>query len=310
MTDPPVAPPSQEPSAETQHDPGPGAPEQAGVNVTASADADDDMAKLKKHAVALGLTVGELLTAMEEMVLEQQTRPAHNPTTPVNQEQTMIDPTQGGAPGAGPAQPTGGAAPAPTPQPPAPTPGASARTERSRALDEHTRRRIQREREEMKRARSSAEQERDSYRTRHQDATRALAVQREEEAIKLDLVRAGVQDLDGAWYFFTNELKQLRADTSPEGVEKLNAFLAAGGAGWAQAIRAQRSYLFGTTAQPANTGAPTLLQNQPPAAPRPGAVTGQAADAAGKFDFRTASPEEAKKRMASLGITHTFGRTR
>lgn len=130
-----------------------------------------------------------------------------------------------------------------------------------------------------------------------------------EESMKIELVRAGVRELDYAWFEWKKHLKAMSADETPEGKAAFAELSKQGLAGvqaWATAQRASRPFLFGEMQVPATTGAVTGM---PPAPPVPGAagVSGTTA-AAGAFNGRAASADEFNKRMQAMGVNYTGAR--
>lgn len=132
-------------------------------------------------------------------------------------------------------------------------------------------------------ARQAAEQQAAAYQQQ-------MAVMRTEQTMREDLIRSGVQDLEYVWFECKKHLESIKGDE-----EKLKTFEVKA---WAAEQKKLRPYLFGEQPTPATTGVTTPPPAQPPT---PGAVTGQAGDAA-KVDARTLSPAEFQKRMKELGI--------
>lgn len=280
----------------------------AAVPVAAKPPVADPAAALAARVAQLGFdSVEELIAA-----LEAPDDPSDNmPTTPA-QETVMPDPATPAAAPSGTQATPAAAPPAPSPAAvvagaqPGVAPGAqpgghpSEDPPEDRALPESVRRRLRLARQEMKQKTTAAEAAAQAAAAKLTTYEAQIAQMQAEENLKLDLVRAGMQDLDFGWHALKQHLSELGKDKTPEGLEKLRAFDAKA---WAADQRRTRPYLFGEQNVPANTGAPT---GAPPPVPGAGPVAA-AAGGAGAFDARTATPAEYQKRMAALGVS-TSGR--
>lgn len=170
----------------------------------------------------------------------------------------------------------------------------------NRKLDEGTRSRINKLREELRGKASAAEQRATAAEAKLAAAEQAAALATAEEAMKMDLVRAGVgaQNFDYAWHALKKKIGELAKDVTPEGIKKLAEFSATT---WATEQRSTAPYLFGEHVVPASTGA---TGGAPQPSPMGAAAVGGTTAAAGQFDARTASPADMKKRMSALGIDY------
>jgi hypothetical protein len=268
--------------------------------------------ELAERAVRLGFSgVVPMIEALEEIgrAIDQPAPPQE-----INE---MSDPVvtpapQTAAPAAAPAPiaapvvaPPAFQAPVTPPQPPAPAkPAAPTEQElaNQRAIPDHIRRRMQADQQKQNQRYNALQQQHTTEAARAAQLEQQLAATREEMNIRVDLSQLGVKDLDFAWFSLSNHLKQLSADTSPEGQKKLASFSVQA---WAEEQRATRPYIFGTQPVPANTGA----VGGPGAAPAPAQPTtpqvAAAAGGAGAFDARAASPRDFEEQMRARGINYS-----
>lgn len=130
-----------------------------------------------------------------------------------------------------------------------------------------------------------------------------------EQDLKVELARAGIRDMDYAWFQLKKHMDTMARDTSPEGVERFKQF-ADGGIqsvrAWAEEQRTNTPYIFGEMPVPATTGA-IRGTAPPPTVPGAPGISATAAQA-GSFDATTASKEAFEERMRQLGINHRDAR--
>lgn len=215
----------------------------------------------------------------------------------------MSTPAAPPAGSAAPSAPSSGAPVSPTPPAPVPPPAAAspaapgkppaqaaAEEQEDRRLPEHVRKKVQAARADMRSKVAAAEQAKAAAEAQAQTYQQQIAQLQAAEAMKLELVRSGVANLDFAWWAVQQHLAAL----AKQGDEALKGFdLKA----WLPEWRKTNPHAFGETIVPANT-APAPVGSAP-AAPGPGNVTGAAAGA-GAFDARTATSAEIEARYKGL----------
>jgi len=206
-------------------------------------------------------------------------------------------------------QPTAGAQPAPTAPLTAPPPTAGQPTPaqvaaaaaddpaNDRRLPENLRKRVAQFRDQMRGRAETAETQARTHQERVTALEGELQAQRAAETMKIQMVQAGVKEIDFAWHSLSNELARLKADPSPEAKEKLKTFDVAA---WATELRKTKPYLFGEQVVPATSPAPGAPAG---AAPTPAAVTGGVTTPGA--DARNLPPDEFRKRMGELGVRYT-----
>lgn len=199
-------------------------------------------------------------------------------------------------------------APTPTPTPPVvakPTTPTEQELANQRAIPDHIRRRMQAEQAKQTQRYNALQQQHTTETARAAQLEQQLEATREEMSIRVELSQLGLKDLDFAWFALSKHLKQLSANTSPEGAKALAAFSVST---WAEEQRASRPYIFGTQPAPVTTGAVGAPGTAPPPGqPTPPAVAAAAAGA-GSFDARAASPRDFEDRMRASGINYSGSR--
>ena len=259
------------------------------VNSPPAAPAAPATVSLDDRARALGfVSLADVLDALEEedagghagaMSTPAPSAGSAAPTTPSSGAPASPTPPAS-------AQPAGSAPGAPA-KPPA---QAAAEEQEDRRLPEHVRKKVQAARADMRSKVAAAEQAKAAAEAQAQTFQQQIAQLQAAEAMKLEMVRAGVTNLDFAWWAAQQHLAAL----AKQGDDALKAFdLKA----WLPEWRKTNPHAFGETIVPANT-APTPVGSAP-AAPGPGNVTGAAAGA-GAFDARTATPAEIEARYKGL----------
>lgn len=167
-----------------------------------------------------------------------------------------------------------------------------------RRLPENLRKRVAQFRDQMRGRAEAAETQARTHGERVTALEGQLQAQIAAEGMKIQMVQAGVKEIEFAWHQLSLELARLKADPSPEAKEKLKTFDVSV---WAAELRKTKPYLFGEQVVPATSPAPGAPAG---AAPTPAAVTGSVAGA-GAFDARTADPKAFAARMNELGIRYT-----
>jgi hypothetical protein len=154
-------------------------------------------------------------------------------------------------------------------------------------------------------AEQRAKQMEEQYTSTKADYDRAVV----EQDLKVELARAGIRDMDYAWFQLKKHMDSMARDTTPEGVERFRQFAEGGVSSvraWAEEQRAATPYIFGEMPVPATTGA---VRGTAPPPTVPGAPGVSAATArAGSFDGMNASKEDFEARMRELGINHRDAR--
>lgn len=228
-------------------------------------------------------------TTMSTPTGPQATPAAAPPTTaPATSPPAAATPAQAGASPAG-AQPT-----------PAQIAAAANDPANDRRLPEHVRQRVVKFRDEMRGRADAAEAQARTHADQVTSLTSQLAAQRAAEGMKIQLVQAGMREIEFGWFKLEATLAALKADPSPEAQAKLKAFDVAA---WAAEQRKAQPFLFGEQPVPATTPGPEGAAPAP-GAPDPAAVTGNAAGA-GSFDARTADPKAFRERMEKHGFRYT-----
>jgi hypothetical protein len=256
---------------------------------------------LRERISKLGFTdVTDLLEQIETRIANpQESTVMATPAAPAPPTPAPTTPTPAPA-----APPAAAVAPTPAPAGTQPTPAQIAAAANDptndRRLPEHVRQRVVKFRDEMRGRADAAEAQARTHADQVTSLTSQLAAQRAAEGMKIQLVQAGMREIEFGWFKLEATLAALKADPSPEAQAKLKAFDVAA---WAAEQRKAQPFLFGEQPVPATTPGPEGAAPVP-GAPDPAAVTGNAAGA-GSFDARTADPKAFRERMEKHGFRYT-----
>lgn len=222
--------------------------------------------------------------------------PAATPAAPATPAAAITQSTAGAQPQATPPL----TAPPPAGAQPTPAQIAAAAADdpaNDRRLPENVRKRVAQFRDQMRGRAEAAETQAKTHQERVTALEGQLQAQVAAEQMKIQMVQAGVKEIDFAWHQLSNEIARLKADSSPEAKEKLKTFDVAA---WAAELRKTRPYLFGEQVVPATSPAPGAPAG---AAPTPAAVTGGVTTPG--TDARNLPPDQFRKRMDELGVRYT-----
>lgn len=170
-----------------------------------------------------------------------------------------------------------------------------------RNLTDSQRRRLRQHRQEMSNQAAAAKAKADAAELTAKSATTQLETFRAEQTLRDDILLSGCTDVE---YVFEKLLRkhlgELAKDKTPEGDKALKEFSAKT---WAEKLKAEKPYLFGSVAAPANTGHPPIAAGDPPKPQTPAEIAAAAAAGARK-NASQMSPAEwaAYKKANNLNI--------